>query len=198
MHRPQARVLQRASKCDGQLKFEWLDRKEDCSEMRCAPNMMAPTQLQRFSVKMLAQEAAFPGNFSVILVKLGVVPHKLEIGNQAEGMHNADLTLHIVQRIGSIFETSDVKVQGVSLSVMDKCSMKCEMLRDRCIHVRKVTRPVDSSDDTGFTGDLFTERLDSVAIRDVNESNSRVRVLVRIPNMETRTRLALISMSTCF
>ena len=33
-------------------------------------------------------------------------------------------------------------------------------------------------------------------IRDVNESNSRVQVLVRIPNMETRTQLALISAST--
>ena len=49
--------------------------------------MMAPTQLRCFSVKTLAQEATFPGDFSVILVKLGVVPHELKIGNQAEGMH---------------------------------------------------------------------------------------------------------------
>ena len=43
---------------------------------------MAPTQLWRFSVKMLTQEATFPGDFSAILVKLGMVPHKLKIGNQ--------------------------------------------------------------------------------------------------------------------
>ena len=126
---------------------------------------MAPTQLRRFSVKTLMQEAAFPGDFSAILVKLGVVPHELKIGNQAEGMHNADLALRIVQRIGNIFETGGVKVQGVSLSMANKCGMKSEMLHDRRVHVRKATRPVNSSDDAGFTGDLLAERLDIIAVQ---------------------------------
>ena len=76
-------------------KCEWLDRKESCSETRSAPDLMAPTQLWRFSVKTLAQEAAFPGDFSAILVKLGMVPHELKIGNQAEGVHNADLAVMV-------------------------------------------------------------------------------------------------------
>ena len=162
---PQAQVPQKASKCNRQLKFEWLDRKEDCSEMRCAPKTMAPTQLWHFSVKTLPQEAMFPGNFSVILVKLGVVPHELKIGDQAKGMHNADLVLCIVQRVRNIFETSGVQVQGVSLSATDKCGMKREMLHDRRIHVREATQPVDSSNDTGFTSDLLVECLDIITVQ---------------------------------
>ena len=126
---------------------------------------MAPTQLRRFSVKMLAQEATFPGDFSAILVKLGVVPHELKIGNQAKGVHNADLALRIVQRIGNILKTSGVKVQGVSLSAANKRSMKSEMLHDRHVHIRKATRPVNSSDDAGFTGDLLVECLDIIAMQ---------------------------------
>ena len=126
---------------------------------------MAPTQLWHFSVKTLVQEATFPGDFSAILVKLGVVPHKLKIGNQAEGVHNADLALRIVQRIGNIFETGGVKVQGVSLSAANKRGMKSEMLRERRVHVRKATRPVNSSGDAGFTGDLLVECLDIIAVQ---------------------------------
>ena len=85
------------------------------------------------------QEAAFPGDFSAILVKLGMVPHKLKISNQAEGVHNADLTLRIIQRIGNVFKTSGIKVQGMSLSATDKRSMKSEMLHNRCVHIRKAT-----------------------------------------------------------
>ena len=85
---------------------------------------------------------------------------------------NADLALCIIQRIGKFFETSGVKVQGMSLRTTDKRSMKSEMLRDRRIHVRKATRPVNSSDNTSFMGDLLAERLDIIAVQ---SNTSKVR-----------------------
>ena len=95
---------------------------------------------------MLMKEAALPEHFSTLLVEFGKVPNKFEIRHQAQRMHDADLTLGVIQRFGNVAEASRVQVERMSACTTNKRGMERQVLRDSIVNVGKAARPIDCGD----------------------------------------------------
>jgi hypothetical protein len=110
-------------------------------------------------------EAALPSNLIALLVKLGKMPDEFKVGDQAEGVHGANLVLGFVKRIGDILVASRIQVQSIGLSATDKRGMKHQVLSNCHIHLWEATAPIDSGDYTSFARNLFVERRDVVVVQ---------------------------------